>query len=376
MQLVHTTLKFTRFQPLFVSYKEKLSVENIVLLAAEVKKMEATQKRWSTPVLTAVTQYNTAETERKRLDDEKRQVRERIDELMQTNLQQYQTAINELLKIFGAEFSIEQLKSTYVGGEPRTEYGLQIRNISVKLGSRADMATGQSFATTLSEADKRTLAFAFFIARLKADPHLSDKLVVLDDPVSSFDLTRMRQSVQLVAKLVDKCHQIIVLSHDPHFIRELTEHLAKQKPPIVASLLSLTRTSHDYSTFSPCDIDDVCATPYYRNHRLVVDYIEGRSTVDKRDVAKAIRPLLEGYYHRRFPHKFPHMMMFGMIINLAANAQHGDPLEHLQASLEEMSEINDYVGQFHHDGSDAVPITDGELLAYAKRALDLVYRNS
>ncbi|MFO1375608.1 MAG: hypothetical protein U1F14_01200 [Steroidobacteraceae bacterium] len=85
---------------------------------------------------------------------------------MQATLSEYQVAINHLLNSFGAEFAIEQLKPTYVGstGEPRTEFGLRIRNKSVKLGSRSDLASGHGFASTLSEADKRTLAFAFFVA--------------------------------------------------------------------------------------------------------------------------------------------------------------------------------------------------------------------
>lgn len=37
-----------------------------------------------------------------------------------------------------------------------------MRNKSVKLGSRADIAMRHSFATTRSETDKRTLAFALF----------------------------------------------------------------------------------------------------------------------------------------------------------------------------------------------------------------------
>ena len=152
--------------------------------ASNSQKLEAAQKRVLPDVTTAVGEYQAAETERKRLDGEKTKARQQLDALMQATLQQYQTSINKLIADFGAEFSIEQLKPTYAGGEPRSEYGLKMRSKSVKLGSRADITTGCGFATTLSEADKRTLAFAFFVARLKADPNLAGKLVVLDDPVS------------------------------------------------------------------------------------------------------------------------------------------------------------------------------------------------
>jgi wobble nucleotide-excising tRNase len=358
-------------------FKTKLAVNNTASLKAEVNRLEAAQKHNLLEVKAAIAEYKNAETERKRLDNEKIKAREQLDALMQTTLQQYQASINELLDYFRAEFSIEQLKPTYLGsGEPRTEYGLKMRNISVKLGSRADMTTGCSFATTLSEADKRTLAFSFFLARLKSDPNLASKLVVLDDPVSSFDRNRRHKSICLIANLVGNCRQLLVLSHDAYFVRELRERLANRKPaPIVPNIILIKRVQHGYSAFAECDIDDVCASEYYRHHRLVADYVDGKSTANTRDIAKAIRPLLEGYYHRRFPGKISRRLMFGQIIELAAKAQPGNPLAYLKPILKELGEVNDYVGQFHHDTNEAISVVDAELLDFSKRALTLIYQN-
>ena len=361
------------------AFKKQLGAQDTTTLNAEVRKLEAAQKRESPAVTTAVAEYQAAEAERKRLDDEKTKARQQLDTLMKVTLEKYQTSINELVATFGAEFSIEQLKPTYQGGPPRTEYGLSVRNKLVKLGSRADIATGHSFATTLSEADKRTLAFAFFVARLKADANLANKLIVLDDPVSSLDRNRRHQSIRLIARLAGDCRQLLVLSHDPYFVRELRERLADRQPvAIVPSIISIKRVQHGYSAFAPCDIDDVCASDYYRHHRLVADYVDGKSTTNTRDVAKAIRPLLEGYYHRRFPSRIPRKLMFGQIIGHAAQALPGDPLANLQPILKELGEVNDYAGQFHHDtnsGYETVAVADGELLGFARRALNLLYRN-
>jgi wobble nucleotide-excising tRNase len=362
------------------AFKKKLAAEDITTLKTEVKKLETALKRQSPTVVAAVTAYLAAEAERKRLDGDKTTARQQLDALMQDTLQKYQTSINDLLAAFGAEFTIEQLKPTYLGGgEPRTEYGLSMRNKSVKLGSRADITTGCSFATTLSEADKRTLAFAFFVARHKSDPNLTGKLVVLDDPVSSLDRNRRHQSIRLIASLASDCRQLLVLSHDAYFVRELRERLADRKPaPIVPTIISIKRVQNGYSAFATCDIDEVCSSDYYRHHQLVADYLDGKSTTNPRDVAKAIRPLLEGYYHRRFPGKIPRKLMFGQVITLAARAQPGDPLAYLQPTLKEMGEVNDYAGQFHHDtnpGYETVPVVDGELRVFAKRTLKLVYQN-
>lgn len=362
------------------AFKNKLAAEDATTLKTEVRKLEAALNRQSPTVLTGIIEYQAAEAERNRLDGDKTTARQQLDALMQATLQQYQTSINDLLTKFGAEFTIEQLKPTYLGGgEPRTEYGLSMRSKSVKLGSRADITTGCSFATTLSEADKRTLAFAFFVARLNSEPNLTGKLVVLDDPVSSLDRNRRHQSIRQIASLAGDCGQLLVLSHDAYFVRELRERLAGRKSaPIEPTILSLKRVQNSYSAFAPCDIDDVCSSDYYRHHRLVADYVDGKSTTNSRDVAKAIRPLLEGYYHRRFPGKIPRKLMFGQVVALAAQAHPGDPLAYLQPTLKEMGEVNDYAGQFHHDtnpGDETVPVVDTELLGFAKRALKLVYQN-
>ena len=367
------TIKITEF-------KQKLAAESVVTLQSELKKLEAAQKRQQLAAIAAAGEYQSAESERKRLQVEKEKARVSIDTLMTTTLQKFQMDINSLLAAFGAEFSIEQLKHTSVGtGEPRTEYALSVRNKSVKLGSRADLVATHSFATTLSDSDKRTLAFAFFLARLKSDPKLADFVVVLDDPVSSLDRNRRYQSVRLIAGIATECQQLIVLSHDPYFIRELRERLVALKPsPVPLEIIGIKRVHHGYSAFCACNIDDVCSSDYYRHHRLVADYVDGKSTANIREIAKAIRPLLEGYYHRRFPRRIPRKLMFGGIIGLATQAQAGDPLANLHPLLKELTEVNDYAGRFHHDTNldpETVPVVDGELLPFAKRALNLIYQN-
>jgi wobble nucleotide-excising tRNase len=358
-------------------FKRQLAIENIANLQSEIKKHEAVQRLEQPTVIAAVGEYKAADTERQRLQDEKAQVREQSDNLMTTTLHAYQNSINTLLRTFGAEFSIEELTHTTVGsGEPRTEYALSLRNKSVKLGSRTDLTAGHSFASTLSEADKRTLAFAFFLARLQAEQSLSNTVVVLDDPVSSLDRNRRFQSLKQIVSLATSCQQLIVLSHDAYFLRELRDYLANlETSPIELRPIRIARVQNGYSAFCSCDLDDICASDYYRHHRLVADYVDGKPSSNTREVAKAIRPLMEGYYHRRFPGKLPKKTMFGRVLELAAAAQPPDPLAFLKPIIPELNEVNEYAKQFHHDGGDSAPISDPELLQCAKKALDLIYRN-
>lgn len=359
-------------------FKAKLATENVGTLEASIKQLEAAQRRQLPDTITTVGAYVSADTERKKLEVEKTKAREQIDALMQATLADYQGGINQLLKSFGAEFTIEELKPTYVGssGAPRTEFALRVRNKSVKLGSRADLASGHGFASILSEADKRTLAFAFFVARLRADASLANTIVVLDDPVSSLDRNRRQESKRLIARLATECQQLILLSHDAYFVREFRDRLADLKPaPVPLTLLTLKRAQNGYSAFATCDIDDMCSSDYYRHHKLVADFVDGKPTPSSRDVAKAIRPLLEGYYHRRFPGSIPRKLMFGQIVAMVVDPATTGPLVNLRPTAQELLEVNDYAGQFHHDNADTIQVVDAELLIFARRALALIYEN-
>lgn len=69
-----------------------------------------------------------------------------------------------------------------------------------------------SFRTVLSAGDHNTLALAFFFATLDQDPNLANKIVVIDDPVSSLDEHRTLTTVQEIRNLVGRSVQIIILS--------------------------------------------------------------------------------------------------------------------------------------------------------------------
>jgi wobble nucleotide-excising tRNase len=254
-----------------------------------------------------------------------------------------------------------------------------VRNRPVPLGDRDDVTSARCYATALSDADKRTLAFTFFFAKLRTDPALAEKVVVLDDPVSSLDRSRRHVSMGMICELATRCRQLIVLSHDPYFIRDLHEKLGRAKPtPVIPSRHMIRAVQNEYSAFSKCDIEDVCASDYYRHHRMVSDYADGRSTASSRDVAKAIRPLLEGYYHRRFPRRVRRRMRLPGIISEVRKSVPPDPLANLLTVVDRIAGVNEYASAFHHEtdaGVESAPPSDAESLTFVNRALDLIYEN-
>ncbi|MGZ8932904.1 MAG: AAA family ATPase, partial [Halobacteriota archaeon] len=133
----------------------------------------------------------------------------------------------------------------------------------------------------------------------------------------------------------------------------------------------------DYTSFGMLDIDKECESAYFQHHRLLNDFCAG-GPCDNRAVAKAVRPMLEGYLHRRFPGLVPKSLLFGQVVNLIRDATSPSPLVHAQDLVIELNEINDYAGQFHHDtnpgGTDTLSIVTPELKTFVTRALHVVHR--
>lgn len=166
------------------------------------------------------------------------------------------------------------------------------------------------------------------------------------------------------------------MAHDLYFLRDFRDDLIKQDATSVTAL-QLTYAVDGYTDFAGIDLDKECASRYYRDHQLLSEFANGHVVTDKRVVAKAIRPMLEGYLHRRFPGLLPKGEMFGAVVALIRDAAPGSPLEHAQSIVPELNNINSYAGLFHHNtnpDADSVEVVHGELLTYVQKALDVVYR--
>ena len=114
------------------------------------------------------------------------------------------------------------------------------------------------------------------------------------------------------------------------------------------------------------------------SHRMLNEFLDG-NIADSRSVAKAIRPMLEGYLHRRFPGRVPKDLLFGQVVILIRDALPTNPLSHAKNLVNELNEINDYAGQFHHDTNpdhEAVPVNNTELKTFLERALNVVHRGT
>lgn len=305
--------------------------------------------------------------------EEKAKDRARIElrKSMKTTLDKYQISINRLLKKFGASFTIENMETNFRGNAPRSDYMLSLRGKNITVDGNSP-----SFATALSDGDKRTMAFAFFIATTLEDSGLSKRVVVIDDPMCSLDMNRKHNTQNVLCDLCFKTEQLIILAHDKYFIHGLKTILRKKDKDLKIKEIKLTASTNNYTNFAVLNLEKECESLYFQHHRLLRDFIDGSST-DINGVSKTIRPLLEGYLHRRFPGALSKNSLFGCIVGDIKSSSCPSPLVYAKSLVEELNEINAYAGKFHHDNDDntydEIPL-ESELRNFVERTLSIIHK--
>lgn len=104
-----------------------------------------------------------------------------------------------------------------------------------RLGGDGDSGTYIDFLTSgtqtnklrysLSESEKTTLALAYFLSKIEyereqnQESDIGNTIIVVDDPVSSFDTNRLHVTATKVYELAKKAKQIFVLSHNITFMK-------------------------------------------------------------------------------------------------------------------------------------------------------------
>ena len=353
-------------------YKENLSNVDIEQLRQQINELEFAQVRHREDIIDLLDQLNSSQQTEVLTQTKKQTKKTALNQVMQTTLDSYKDRINQLLWSFGAQFFIPNINFDY-RGSLRSDYSLEMR------GSKIALTGGiPDFNTSLSEGDKRTLAFAFFIASTESTLNLADKIIIIDDPMSSLDLNRKQQTQTILMRLYQSCKQLVVIAHDMHFLRNLRDSLPRNDVPNNIKFLKLKSVTQRYSDFGTIDIDQECESAYFKSHRILGEFMEGRSQ-NNMDVARSIRPMLEGYLHRRFPGLINPGLLFGQVVSQISQAMAPSPLIHAQNIIDELNQINSYAGQFHHDtnpAADQIQIVESELLGFVERAINVIHIGS
>ena len=212
------------------------------------------------------------QSENRTLNKEKDLARTQLDAHTQHVIAQYGQSINRYLERINAGFRITTPSHTYRGGTPSTSYQILINHNAVDLGDAATPLDRPSFRNTLSAGDRITLALAFFLVQLEQDPNRARKIVVFDDPFGSQDGFRRNHTIHQIRKCVDACTQVIVLSHEPSFLKILWDRVA----PADRKALQFARLGEENTAIVEWDVEKATQARYRAEPRSAAQVFHGR----------------------------------------------------------------------------------------------------
>lgn len=347
---------------------KKADAGDLKAAEAELARLTAIQTRYRADVSELCSTYTRLSGEKDAIEARKEAVRKQLDAHTKTVVKPYERRINDYLAAFNAGFTITETKHSYPGGVATSSYQLVINDTAVDLGDSKTPGDRPSFKNTLSAGDRTTLALAFFLAHLERDPATVGKLVVFDDPFNSQDAFRRRQTVHEIMKVAGKCAQVIVLSHDATFLKQVWD----KSPGADRVALMIVDHRAQGSKITPIDLEDACRGRTAED----IDHLQTYLTTGAGvliDIIRKMRVVLETHCRTTYPGSF---LAGDWLGDMVRKIREGGDVHPAQALYDELDQINGYTSQYHHgeNMADATPdqIDPIELTGFTRRTLRIV----
>ena len=349
--------------------KEQAASANISAVESDLVRMKAIKTRFQPDVAAKCDDYLNEKAEKAKTEEARTNAREALDHYREKIFPAYEISINDYLAKFNAGFRLGSVTSLNNRGGSAATYQVVINNESVPLKADA----GPSFRTTLSAGDRNTLALAFFFSSLEQAGNLADKILVIDDPMTSLDEHRSLTTMEVMRELYGRVRQMIILSHSKPFLCELWASADKN----ARSSVRIVR-GNPGSTITAWDVSADAVTEHDRRHELVRNYLHAADHTKEREVAAALRHILESYMRVACPAYCPPERLLGNFLRECEQKIGGQDEILSEANVTELKQLLRYANRFHHDTNAAYQtevINDAELVRYAERTLNFCSKN-
>ncbi|HYM35849.1 MAG TPA: AAA family ATPase [Steroidobacteraceae bacterium] len=348
--------------------KQAAAGGDVAAAQAQLTRLQAVKRRHEPAATQACADYQRLDAEKRAIEQRKVAVRQQLEDHTRRVIRPYEDRINQYLAMFNANFRLVETSHGYPGGIATSTYQLQINGANIDLGDNRTPDDRPSFKNTLSAGDRATLALAFFLSQLEREPDLAERVVIFDDPFSSQDSFRRSQTVYEIMRVARACAQVIVLSHDAQFLKQLWEKC----PPAERTAMQFIYHPATGSKIGSFDLDDACRG---RAAAELDDLMAFRAAGvgNPREIIKKLRVVLETHFRIAYPGSFVADDNLGAILG---KIRAGGDQHPAYAAYDSLDRINDYTAQYHH-GEDArgaaePQLDQTELLGFVNMTLALV----
>lgn len=161
---------------------------------------------------------------------------------------------------------------------------------------------GSDVKGTLSEGEYTFITFLYFYYLLKDSTNesglIQDKIVVIDDPVSSLDSSVLFVVSNLIKNIISDCQnnkngikQIFILTHNVYFHKEVTFKGTSKNKSNQESYWVIKKLN-DVS-----DIDEYSENPIQTTYELLWRELQDIETINKATIFNTLRRILEYYFN-------------------------------------------------------------------------------
>jgi wobble nucleotide-excising tRNase len=226
---------------------------------------------------------------------------------------------------------------------------------------------------SLSEGDKSTIALCFFLARLDLNK-IQKKIIVFDDPLSSFDHARRISTITQLASVAEKAEQLILMTHDIHFANDFTKKCKNIKTLGKVTNLRIKKIKGSAGIYCH-NITQELFIDFQKEIFFVREFFAGNDYNEQqmRDVAKSIRTILEGIFKVKYFDIIDQNIWLGEIIELINKNRTRPRFNKLNKYRSKLVLLNDYSSKYHHSDSTNrnEPIVEHELRSNVELLLEI-----
>lgn len=349
----------------------KNNVNNYKIKSLELEhiKLLATKSRYENAVNVLCNKYLQVEKSIATYDADRKQTRIKLNKQRKETISKFGVSINNFLRKFNATFTLGPIEARNHRGGTSVEYNLVIDGKYVPLNTRE---VKPQFKNTLSSGDRSTLALAFFFTLLEEDSHKGEKIVVIDDPMTSLDEHRSLHTRQEIRQLSEEVSSTIVLSHSKPFLFALCESCDSKE----VNSLTIIKTKNGSDIVEWKAREDIMDE---HDTRIIntIQYLENHDKNIEKEVAVGIRPILERYCRVAYPNIFKPDTSLGKFVYLCKERA-GKPNQIMSKEFAiELEKLKEYANKFHHDTNkfyESERITRSELENFADRTLHFLQK--
>lgn len=253
---------------IFAEFKQSVHNDSIIKRLAEIKSAgkEMALKKKRLELSYQCDDYIRLSSTIKSLGDDITRLQQELRKEQSAYIEGFYDRINTYFNIFGSQnFKLEKGEDN-AGHTPI--YYLKVKFHGVDVSEK-------DLDQVFSESDRRALALSVFWSSLigLTQAQKENAIIVLDDPITSFDNHRMTAVHQEIIKISDISRQVIVLSH---FEYEIVCFLKAYKNEREIKILSIVKKNGS-SILESCDAENFIKNEHEKAREKIFAFVSGIS---------------------------------------------------------------------------------------------------